>query len=52
MLHRILNYSRLSYNYIKHLAIIKKPFIDMIDGYNSEFDGAFEYDLYLRIVVR
>ncbi len=22
----------------------------MIDGYNSEFDGAFEYDLYLRIV--
>ena len=40
----------LSYNYIKHLAIIKKSFIDMIDGYNSEFDGAFEYDLYLRIV--
>ncbi len=38
----------LSYNYIKHLAIIKKSFIDMIDGYNSEFDGAFEYDLYLK----
>lgn len=40
----------LSYNYIKHLTVIKKSFIDMTNSYNSELDGAFEYDLYLKVI--
>ncbi len=38
-----------SNNYICHLSIIRKSLIDEIGGFRKEFDGAQDYDLFLRI---
>ncbi|MBI5233228.1 MAG: glycosyltransferase, partial [Deltaproteobacteria bacterium] len=38
----------LSYNYICHLSVIKKDIIDRIGGFREGFDGAQDYDLFLR----
>ena len=35
-------------NYICHYSVFKKELIDKIGGFNSEFDGAQDYDLILR----
>ena len=37
-----------SYNYICHFSIFKKELMDMLGGFNSEFDGSQDYDLILR----
>ncbi|MEK6673909.1 MAG: glycosyltransferase, partial [Nitrospirota bacterium] len=39
-----------SYNYITHLAAIRKKIIDETGGFRSEFDGSQDYDLFLRVV--
>lgn len=40
----------LSVNYICHFTVIRKSVIDEIGGFRSEFDGAQDYDLFLRVV--
>lgn len=40
----------LSVNYICHFTMVRKSIIDKIGGFRSEFDGAQDYDLFLRIV--
>ncbi len=42
----------LSYNYICHFTTIRRTLIDSVGGFRSEFDGAQDYDLFLRIVER
>lgn len=36
-------------NYICHLSCIRKSIIDKVGGFRSEYDGAQDYDLFLRI---
>ncbi len=38
----------LSNNYICHFCVIKKAIVDKIGGFKSEYDGAQDYDLFLR----
>ena len=38
-----------SQNYICHLAVIKKEAMEIVGGFNSGFEGAQDYDLFLRI---
>ena len=38
-----------SNNYICHLSVIRKTIINEIGGFRKEFDGAQDYDLFLRI---
>lgn len=38
-----------SYNYITHLAVIRKTLLDQIGYFDSSCDGAQDYDLFLRI---
>lgn len=38
-----------SQNYICHFAIIRKSLLDTIKGFRKGFDGAQDYDLFLRI---
>ncbi len=40
----------LSQNYINHLCVIKKSLLDRIGGWREGFDGAQDYDLYLRVM--
>ena len=40
----------LSYNYICHFTILRRARVDEVGGFRSEFDGAQDYDLFLRIV--
>ena len=40
----------LSYNYICHLAIIRKKIIDKIGGFREGFEGSQDYDLFLRVI--
>lgn len=40
----------LSTNYLFHLLICRKKLIDEIGGLRSEFDGAQDYDLVLRLI--
>jgi GT2 family glycosyltransferase/glycosyltransferase involved in cell wall biosynthesis len=42
----------LSSNYITHLTVIRKTLIDEIGGFRKEFDGAQDWDLFLRVVER
>ena len=42
----------LSYNYICHFTTIRRTLLDSVGGFRSEFDGAQDYDLFLRIVER
>ncbi|MEG2881960.1 MAG: glycosyltransferase family 2 protein [Christensenella sp.] len=38
-----------SFNYITHLAVIKKSLLDEVGGFRDEFNGAQDYDLFLRL---
>jgi GT2 family glycosyltransferase len=40
----------LSYNYIGHLTGIRRDIVRKIGGFRSEFDGAQDYDLFLRVI--
>lgn len=40
----------LSQNYISHIGAIKKSVFDLIGGWRDGFNGAQDYDLYLRVV--
>jgi GT2 family glycosyltransferase len=40
----------LSCNYICHLTLIRLSLLRKIGGFRSEFDGAQDYDLFLRII--
>ena len=42
----------LSMNYICHFTIIRKKIIDEIGGFKSKYDGAQDYDLFLRVTER
>ncbi|HEX8281001.1 MAG TPA: glycosyltransferase, partial [Chthoniobacterales bacterium] len=42
----------LSYNYIVHLTCLRRTLVDAVGGFRSEFDGAQDYDLLLRIIER
>ncbi len=39
----------LSNNYICHFTMIKSRLFDMVGGFRSEYDGAQDYDLFLRV---
>lgn len=39
----------MSFNYICHLSIIRKKIIDKIGGFKTEYKGAQDYDLFLRV---
>jgi len=39
----------LSHNYITHLLVVRKTLFDKIGGFRSEYDGAQDYDLILRL---
>ena len=38
----------MSVNYISHLGVLRKSIIDKIGGFRAGFEGAQDYDLYLR----
>jgi O-antigen biosynthesis protein len=40
----------LSCNYICHLTLIRRDLVREIGGFRSEFDGAQDYDLFLRVI--
>lgn len=40
----------LSHNYITHFTAFRKKHFDRLGGFRSEFDGAQDYDLLLRLV--
>jgi glycosyltransferase involved in cell wall biosynthesis/SAM-dependent methyltransferase/ribosomal protein L35 len=40
----------LSHNYITHLLVVRRDLFDRVGGLRSEYDGAQDYDLVLRIV--
>ena len=42
----------LSYNYICHFTTLRRKLVDEVGGFRSQFDGAQDYDLFLRIVER
>ncbi|HZE58883.1 MAG TPA: glycosyltransferase [Chthoniobacterales bacterium] len=42
----------LSCNYICHFTIIRAEVLKQVGGFRSEFDGAQDYDLFLRIIER
>lgn len=37
-------------NYINHFTVIERQLLDRIGGYRIGFDGAQDYDLYLRLI--
>ena len=39
----------LSHNYIGHFSVIRKKLLDMAGGFRAGYDGAQDYDLFLRI---
>jgi GT2 family glycosyltransferase len=39
----------LSHNYITHLLVVRQKLLDVVGGPRSEFDGAQDYDLVLRL---
>jgi GT2 family glycosyltransferase len=42
----------LSCNYICHFTLIRANVLEQVGGFRSEFDGAQDYDLFLRVVER
>jgi len=42
----------LSCNYLSHLSAIRKSVVDEVGGFRSGYDGAEEYDLFLRVAER
>jgi O-antigen biosynthesis protein len=39
----------LSYNYVGHLAAVRRDVVQKVGGFRSEFDSAQDYDLFLRV---
>jgi GT2 family glycosyltransferase len=39
----------LSCNYVCHLTLIRRELVKQVGGFRSEFDGAQDYDLFLRV---
>jgi len=39
----------LSHNYITHLSVVRREIVEAIDGLRSAFDGAQDYDFWLRV---
>ncbi len=39
----------LSYNYVCHFTTLRRTLVDEVGGFRSEFDGAQDYDLFLRV---
>jgi GT2 family glycosyltransferase len=39
----------LSHNYITHFTTFRKSLLEKVGSFNSEFDGAQDYDLFLRL---
>jgi GT2 family glycosyltransferase len=42
----------LSCNYVCHFTLIRREAVKQVGGFRSEFDGAQDYDLFLRIIER
>ncbi len=42
----------LSCNYICHFTLIRADVLEQVGGFRSEFDGAQDYDLFLRVIER
>lgn len=40
----------LSYNYICHFAVVRRKIVDEVGGFRQGYDGAQDYDLFLRIL--
>ncbi len=40
----------LSYNYLCHFAVVRRSIIEKIGGFRGGYDGAQDYDLFLRVV--
>jgi GT2 family glycosyltransferase len=40
----------LSLNYVCHFTIIRRRLVEQLGGFRSEFDGAQDYDLFLRVM--
>ncbi|MCC7201175.1 MAG: glycosyltransferase family 2 protein [Nitrospirae bacterium] len=40
----------MSYNYLCHFAVIRKTIIEKAGGFREGYDGAQDYDLFLRVV--
>lgn len=40
----------LSSNYICHFTVLRKKIVDKIGGFRSEYNGAQDYDLFLRVI--
>jgi GT2 family glycosyltransferase len=40
----------LSCNYVCHFTLIRRGVVEKVGGFRSEFDGAQDYDLFLRII--
>lgn len=51
--YRKIDYSKdllLGQNYFNHLSVVKKDIFNKVGGFNKDYDGSQDYDLYLRIV--
>jgi GT2 family glycosyltransferase len=42
----------LSCNYVCHFTLIRRELVKQVGGFRSEFDGAQDYDLFLRVTER
>ena len=42
----------LSYNYICHFAVVRRELIEEVRGFREGYDGAQDYDLFLRILLK
>ena len=42
----------LSYNYTHHLSVMRRELLQEVGGFREEFNGAQDYDLYLRLAER
>ncbi|MFN2508542.1 MAG: glycosyltransferase family 2 protein [Chthoniobacterales bacterium] len=42
----------LSYNYVCHFTTLRRALVDEVGGFRSAFDGAQDYDLFLRVTER
>ena len=40
----------LSYNYVGHLTAVRRETVQKVGGFRPEFDGAQDYDLFLRVI--
>jgi GT2 family glycosyltransferase/2-polyprenyl-3-methyl-5-hydroxy-6-metoxy-1,4-benzoquinol methylase len=42
----------MSVNYLNHLTVVRREFVEQLGGLRSEYDGSQDYDLFLRISER